>query len=386
MQAKNRQHQQHSQQQHQQSSLNDATNSNNVHILNGYNKDNTTHQKTQPQAQPQQDTQSSPMSAPVHPSNTMTVNTHTSPISSSPPNHPLPSLLSITPSNSTSPTSAALPIDTTASPSTQGISVPSVTANANAVSHNTTNPTPSSLHNLPLSSSSSASNSTSTSPTSANPSAQYVFLGGSCDPTTWRHDIAIPKLQKYGITYYNPQLDDWHPDLIAAEAKAKEECTILLFVIDNRTRAIASMLEAVEYIMRNRSVVLVILEIEENTLIDGEQIGSRQLKDLNRARAFLCDIAARHQKNCDVFDSIESAINHIIWMHPSMQQHKLQKTVKRTSIIDTNKNNAITQQHGTVTVASPPSSKENIRPSSSSSSSTSAAAVSAGNNIVTNAT
>lgn len=31
-----------------------------------------------------------------------------------------------------------------------------------------------------------------------------VFLGGSCNPTTWRADTAIPELQKHGITYYNP--------------------------------------------------------------------------------------------------------------------------------------------------------------------------------------
>lgn len=31
-----------------------------------------------------------------------------------------------------------------------------------------------------------------------------VFLGGSCNPTTWRTDIAIPELQKHGISYYNP--------------------------------------------------------------------------------------------------------------------------------------------------------------------------------------
>lgn len=45
--------------------------------------------------------------------------------------------------------------------------------------------------------------------------------------------------------------------------------------------------------------------MDEGTLIDGEVVGPRQLADLNRARAFLCDIAARNQDNCDVFDSVE---------------------------------------------------------------------------------
>ena len=35
--------------------------------------------------------------------------------------------------------------------------------------------------------------------------AKYqVFLGGSCNPTTWRQDEAIPVLKSLGITYFNP--------------------------------------------------------------------------------------------------------------------------------------------------------------------------------------
>lgn len=31
-----------------------------------------------------------------------------------------------------------------------------------------------------------------------------VFLGGACNPTTWRQDTAIPFLDAVGISYYNP--------------------------------------------------------------------------------------------------------------------------------------------------------------------------------------
>jgi Nucleoside 2-deoxyribosyltransferase like len=34
--------------------------------------------------------------------------------------------------------------------------------------------------------------------------APEVFLGGSCNPTTWRADVAMPELQKLGISFYNP--------------------------------------------------------------------------------------------------------------------------------------------------------------------------------------
>lgn len=35
-----------------------------------------------------------------------------------------------------------------------------------------------------------------------------VFLGGSCNPTTWRADVAIPALKELGISFYNPVRDE----------------------------------------------------------------------------------------------------------------------------------------------------------------------------------
>ena len=73
-----------------------------------------------------------------------------------------------------------------------------------------------------------------------------VFLGGSCNPTTWRKNIAIPLLNRAGISYFNPQVDEWHDGLVAIEAKNKEEATVLLYVIDGQTRSLASMVEIAE--------------------------------------------------------------------------------------------------------------------------------------------
>jgi hypothetical protein len=58
--------------------------------------------------------------------------------------------------------------------------------------------------------------------------------------------------------------------LIQAEAKAKEECSVLIFVIDGQTRAIASMLEATEHIFRKKEIVLVIEDVPESQIIEGE--------------------------------------------------------------------------------------------------------------------
>merc|ERR1711964_951879 len=71
-----------------------------------------------------------------------------------------------------------------------------------------------------------------------------VFLGGSCDPTQWRQQSAMPFLERAGISYYNPQVADWHPGLLDEENRAKATAAVLLFVIDNDTRDTSTHVDA----------------------------------------------------------------------------------------------------------------------------------------------
>src|SRR5687767_9714501 len=110
-----------------------------------------------------------------------------------------------------------------------------------------------------------------------------VFLGGACNPTTWRKDTAIPALEEAGVPFYNPQVDDWHDGLVALEAAAKEDADVLLFVINGQTRGVASMVEAAFYIGQGRDVVLVLENVTEGD--------PAEVKDLNRGRTYLRDVA-----------------------------------------------------------------------------------------------
>jgi hypothetical protein len=104
-------------------------------------------------------------------------------------------------------------------------------------------------------------------------SSVNVFLGGSCNPTTWRQQIAIPLLERANVTYYNPQVEEWYPALVEEEARAKKNSSVLFFVIDGKTRAIGSMLEVVEYIAaKEKEVVLVICDVLPNTQITGVEV------------------------------------------------------------------------------------------------------------------
>ena len=61
------------------------------------------------------------------------------------------------------------------------------------------------------------------------------------------HFFIIPSLPQ--------QVDEWYPELIEIEEQAKSDASLLLFVVDNQTRAVSSMVEiayfAGEFVKKN---------------------------------------------------------------------------------------------------------------------------------------
>lgn len=166
-----------------------------------------------------------------------------------------------------------------------------------------------------------------------------VFLGGACGPTSWRRDLAIPELGAAKIPFFNPQVEEWSPELVDVEAAKKAEAGTLLFVISERTRSIASMIEAAEHITAGeRHVVLVIRMVPEAAIgredvstvaastqdssspvrqprrpaaaTDLTGLTASEQKDLNRGRTYLADIAERH--GVRVFDRVDTAVQHLV--------------------------------------------------------------------------
>lgn len=125
-----------------------------------------------------------------------------------------------------------------------------------------------------------------------------VFLGGSCNPTTWRADVAMPELEKLGISFYNPviiflskkyvthtcnginsffpipqQVSQWTPDLIQLEHRAKQKARVLFFVIDSETRASAGAIEVAYLSGQNQKpLILVLHPYNRNQKIFNESI------------------------------------------------------------------------------------------------------------------
>merc|ERR1719181_2648945 len=87
-----------------------------------------------------------------------------------------------------------------------------------------------------------------------------VFLGGACGKTTWRKDIAIPLLEQAGVAYFNPQVDEWRPELVEIKAREKARAAVLIFVIDDHTAGISSLIEAAEYAAAGKRHLAVMLK------------------------------------------------------------------------------------------------------------------------------
>jgi hypothetical protein len=137
-----------------------------------------------------------------------------------------------------------------------------------------------------------------------------VFLGGSCGSTTWRADTVIPLLEQHEISYFSSQVAEWHEELVGIEAAAKADVEALLFFISDQTRGIVSMLEATEYICTGRLVFLVIQDIPDGLVIDGQAVTGRELLDLKRGRVYLRDIAVRH--GCTLYEDVTEATHALI--------------------------------------------------------------------------
>jgi len=139
-------------------------------------------------------------------------------------------------------------------------------------------------------------------------SAYDVFLGGSCNPTTWRQDVAIPHFKSQGITFYNPQQANWVPEMIELEHQAKVTSQILFYVINDQTRNVASMIEVSQYAGNNRRLIVVLNPYPgPDHLINGEKLTKAEYEDLQNAMETVQDLIER--QSIPVFNNIKVALD-----------------------------------------------------------------------------
>lgn len=69
-----------------------------------------------------------------------------------------------------------------------------------------------------------------------------IGLFGTCDKNPWRDDFMV-KYRSWGYDFFNPMVDDWHPGLVATEAKHLAEDDIVLFPILGWSYGVGSLSE-----------------------------------------------------------------------------------------------------------------------------------------------
>ena len=131
-----------------------------------------------------------------------------------------------------------------------------------------------------------------------------VFLGGTCNESTWRNQI-IPMLR---IDYFNPVVDDWTPECMAEEIRQREWCDVCLYVITPKMAGVYSIAEMVDDSNKRpgKTVFVRLKRDGDNFFTDG------QWKSLGA----VADMVKRN--GGAGFESLESAASYINAVTPNM--------------------------------------------------------------------
>ena len=106
-----------------------------------------------------------------------------------------------------------------------------------------------------------------------------VFLGGTCNESTWRDDLTF----LLEVDYFNPVVKDWTPECMAEEIKQRELCDYCLYVITPKMTGVYSIAEVVDDSnKRPQKTLFCIMEIDGS-----EAFSQGQLKSLAQVKSMV---------------------------------------------------------------------------------------------------
>lgn len=114
-----------------------------------------------------------------------------------------------------------------------------------------------------------------------------VFLGGTCNNSTWREKI----IKDLKVPYFNPVVDDWNEEAQKREIEQRETAKFVLYVITPLMKGVYSIAEVVDDSnKRPEKTLFCVLEKDNDKEFDKSEIKSltqvKKMVEKNGAKVF----------------------------------------------------------------------------------------------------
>lgn len=110
-------------------------------------------------------------------------------------------------------------------------------------------------------------------------SKKKVFLGGTCNDSTWRNDL----IQKLQIDYFNPVVENWTPECQEEEINQRKCCDFVLYCITPKMMGVYSIAEVVDDSNKRPSKTLYV-QVNSD---DKYSFSSSQIKSLEAVKKMI---------------------------------------------------------------------------------------------------
>jgi hypothetical protein len=97
-----------------------------------------------------------------------------------------------------------------------------------------------------------------------NPRKKRIFLGGTCNESTWREDFTnLLNLDK--LTYFNPVVDDWNEEAQKNELLERVMCDFCIYTITPKMTGAYSIAEVIDDSnKRPEKTILILLQSDDD--------------------------------------------------------------------------------------------------------------------------
>lgn len=125
-----------------------------------------------------------------------------------------------------------------------------------------------------------------------------VFLGGTCNNSTWR-DQLIPSLT---IDYFNPVVPDWNEEAYQEELNQRKICDYLLYVITPKMTGVYSIAEVIDDSNKVPDKTIFVYATKDGK----NEFNSQQIKSLTKVGEMVALNGGHWMKN---FNEVISFLN-----------------------------------------------------------------------------